>query len=364
MAPALQPSRLLAGVCVFLFGLALGSVLSSALRAHEVRHAIEIRTGPGLAHGFAPAPDNVKLMRPADMITFKSSETHPRQSQSSRQDGRVDVKELVKRGAVKVSSMNASSASRASGATSRSDGASQASKDSPKCAQGALQFSKRDCSDEKNLVWVGNPTYGGWKVCMTSIRNMPRKKRKGLVVYGFGVGTNTSWDEALINDYGVPVHAFDPTPKSIAYVQNREELQTPMFKFSAVGIGDADREETWNIPRRSVSQSKYNHQDSGMSTEVEVRSLTSIMKERGHTYLDICKIDVEGAEYEVLISLLEDGGCLPTNQLLMETHSYQVAGLQSAHVKTKALLGKAGFKLVSAGIGGHEHTWIRFQSRP
>src|SRR5688572_4934876 len=38
------------------------------------------------------------------------------------------------------------------------------------------------------------------------------------VVYSFGVGDNVSWDLAMIERFGVTVHAFDPTPQSIAWV--------------------------------------------------------------------------------------------------------------------------------------------------
>ena len=36
------------------------------------------------------------------------------------------------------------------------------------------------------------------------------------VVYSFGVGDNVAWDLEMIRQFGGTVHAFDPTPASIA----------------------------------------------------------------------------------------------------------------------------------------------------
>ncbi|KAA8493532.1 Methyltransferase-like protein 24 [Porphyridium purpureum] len=230
------------------------------------------------------------------------------------------------------------------------------------CAHRALKFTKRSCGYKSGLRMLGDKVYGGWKMCVEGIHEMAKEQREALVVYGFGVGFDTSWDEALMSQYGLNVHAFDPTPRSLEYVRGRKELQTPLFHHSAVGLGTTNRNETWYEPRKGrweASNSKYNHLKDGIAHEVEVKTLKTLMQERGHTHIDVLKIDIEGAEYEVLVDLLKDGGCLPTNQLLMETHSYQMKQLWKAHGETVALLEQAGFRLVFAGPGNHEHTWIQ-----
>ncbi|KAA8493533.1 Methyltransferase-like protein 24 [Porphyridium purpureum] len=232
------------------------------------------------------------------------------------------------------------------------------------CAEEALSFRKWPCEQKGGLRMLGDKVYGGWKMCVEGIHEMAKEQREALVVYGFGIGFDTSWDEALMSQYGLNVHAFDPTPRSLEYVRGRKELQTPLFHHSAVGLGTTNRNETWYEPRKGrweASNSKYNHLKDGIAHEVEVKTLKTLMQERGHTHIDVLKIDIEGAEYEVLVDLLKDGGCLPTNQLLMETHSYQMKQLWKAHGETVALLEQAGFRLVFAGPGDHEHTWIRFE---
>ena len=61
--------------------------------------------------------------------------------------------------------------------------------------------------------------------------------------------------------------------------------------------------------------------DSDMTQIVSapVNTLSNFMQERQHEYLDVFKLDIEGAEYEVLEDLIEHD-FLPFTQLLIEYH--------------------------------------------
>ena len=66
-----------------------------------------------------------------------------------------------------------------------------------------------DCAKER----IGSE-YGGWDVNTETID-------KHSTVYSFGVGEDASFDIALIEKFGLTVHAFDPTPRSIEWVRGR-----------------------------------------------------------------------------------------------------------------------------------------------
>ena len=57
--------------------------------------------------------------------------------------------------------------------------------------------------------------YGGWTY---DSRNITANS----VVYSVGLGEDTSWDEGIMNRFGVQVWGFDPTPKSIKYVHSNK----------------------------------------------------------------------------------------------------------------------------------------------
>ena len=53
--------------------------------------------------------------------------------------------------------------------------------------------------------------YGAHTVCRDGLS-------ANSVVYSFGVGEDASFDLELIGRFGCTIHAFDPTPRSIAWV--------------------------------------------------------------------------------------------------------------------------------------------------
>jgi FkbM family methyltransferase len=143
-------------------------------------------------------------------------------------------------------------------------------------------------------------SYGGWVI------------PEGLlsadsVCYSAGVGTDVSFDVELIKRYGCTVNAFDPTPTSVALIEQSDLPDSFIFHPWAVGGSNGQREFRL-----------YNERDGSASMVLgrvgapfvaQCRTIASIMDELGHAHLDLLKLDIEGAEYEVLDSLAADGIC-------------------------------------------------------
>eukprot|EP00884_Botryococcus_braunii_P008612 jgi/Botrbrau1/17752/Bobra.0127s0012.1 len=56
---------------------------------------------------------------------------------------------------------------------------------------------------------------------------------------------------------------------------------------------------------------------------VPVKSLPTIMRELGHTWVDVLKIDIEGGEWRILDHLTRQPGRFPFTQLQVEFHNLQ-----------------------------------------
>ncbi|HAG34218.1 MAG TPA: hypothetical protein DCL12_02595, partial [Cryomorphaceae bacterium] len=89
--------------------------------------------------------------------------------------------------------------------------------------------------------------------------------------------------------------------------------------------------------------------------EVQLSTLKDLMKQLGHTRLDVLKIDIEGAEYEVLPALLADG--IEIDQILIEFHDRWVEGIPSKAVH-EALAAK-GYVLVAHSAHYEEFTYLK-----
>jgi FkbM family methyltransferase len=142
--------------------------------------------------------------------------------------------------------------------------------------------------------------YGGWIV-------PPSLLSASSVCYCVGVGEDITFDLALIRRFGCHVHAFDPTPRAALHVA-AEAGKIDSYHFHPVGLWSADAELKFYVPRnrQHVSHSIVNLQGTDEYFVARCRRLSSLMAELGHSRLDLLKLDIEGAEYEVLRSMLAD----------------------------------------------------------
>ena len=165
-----------------------------------------------------------------------------------------------------------------------------------------------------NSEWHGNE-YGGFYICPDVLKN------NEIIVYSAGIGEDISFDIDIINRYNnCKIFAFDPTPKSIKWVE-KQSLHSN-FNFYPYGISDKTGEEQMFLPKNSEHVSGSIYESEHLSKEdrivVQMKSIESIIAENNHNYIDIIKMDIEGSEFRVLESL--DFGKLNCGQILIEFH--------------------------------------------
>lgn len=126
------------------------------------------------------------------------------------------------------------------------------------------------------------------------------------IVYSVGIGEDASFDIELARITGCTVHAFDPTPRALAYMDG---LQNPAIVPHPYGLWNEDGTIPLFLPRNDehVSLSVVDRFDTGRSFELPMRTLESAMRECGHESIDLLKMDIEGAEVEVLDSMISSG---------------------------------------------------------
>ncbi|MGA9529284.1 MAG: FkbM family methyltransferase [Terriglobales bacterium] len=177
------------------------------------------------------------------------------------------------------------------------------------------------------------------------------------VVYSFGVGEDISFDRELIERWGVTVHAFDPTPRSIAWIGT--QTLPGGFIFHPYGVAAEDGLRRFHAPRDPglVSHTLLDRNASSGAIEVPVQRLCTSMGELGHAAIDLLKMDIEGAEYEVVADLLACAA--DVRQLLIEFHHrWSEIGID----RTKAALrdlNAAGYRVFSVSASGEEYSFMK-----
>jgi FkbM family methyltransferase len=142
--------------------------------------------------------------------------------------------------------------------------------------------------------------YGGWVV-------PPSLLSDASVCYCAGVGEDITFDLELIRRYGCSVFAFDPTPRAARYAAVQAGT-VGSFHFQPVGLWSENADLKFYAPRnrQHVSHSIVNLQGTDAFFVGRCRRLASLMSELGHSHLDLLKLDIEGAEYAVLQSMIAD----------------------------------------------------------
>lgn len=193
--------------------------------------------------------------------------------------------------------------------------------------------------------------YGGYAVCPVGLN-------AHSVVYSFGIGEDISFDVALMERYGMSIHAFDPTPRSIRWVE--EQNVGDRFVVHPWGLAAHDGtarftppENPEHISHTVLDRDKY----AGDIIEVPVFRLETVMRKLGHDHLDILKMDIEGAEYDVVDELVASS--IRPTQILMEYH-HHLEGVPLA--RTEASVEKlqgAGYRIFALSDTGRELSFVR-----
>lgn len=191
-------------------------------------------------------------------------------------------------------------------------------------------------------------SYGGWSV-------LPGRLSKDSVVYGVGVGQDASWDLAMIERFGCEVHAFDPTPRSVRWVASRS--WPAGWRFHPWGLAAFDGEAEFVMPNADPEWSSYvmNAPAGGTAYEkvrVPVKRLETVMRELGHGRIDVLKMDIEGAEYDVIDDLLK--GSIRPGQLLVEFHYWQDLPAVERMRRSVEGLHRAGYRAFARSAHGPE----------
>jgi FkbM family methyltransferase len=169
--------------------------------------------------------------------------------------------------------------------------------------------------------------YGGWSIPLSI------KLDSNSIVYSAGVGEDISFDLNLQDKYKCNIILIDPTKRALTHFKEvRDYYAKKIFKFS----GSIQPDYLTNICTVNPNFCKFSYVKKGLYKEksvlkfykqtnpkyisqslvdnmfgkdydeVEVDSLKNIMSEYNHNRIDLLKLDIEGAEVDVLEQMLND----------------------------------------------------------
>lgn len=206
--------------------------------------------------------------------------------------------------------------------------------------------------------------YGGW-FCAPALLS------EGATAVCCGAGEDISFDVALNSRFAMHVLCVDPTPRAIVHVEKilaQSELRNvqagpaPVEQHGTNGIRPERfklvKAAVWSVDGAlrlwepadvaDVSYSALNLQCTQRYIEVLGRTLGSILHEHELSDVAVLKLDIEGAEYEVVRNMVEAG--IRPRQLLVEFdefHHPASLGALIRVIRTVGLLNQVGYQLAS-----------------
>ena len=204
---------------------------------------------------------------------------------------------------------------------------------------------------KKDKQWVGN-SYGGFYVANDSLCD-------NSIVYSIGIGEDVSFDLDIIEKYSCKVFAFDPTPKSVNWVN--KNVSNNKFNFSPTGISIEKGTRLFYLPKDSKhvsgSLEKIFTVNESNAIELYFDTLKNQMTKNNHQKINLLKMDIEGSEYDILNFILTEK--IEIDQILVEFHPHLV---QNGREKTKSTINKLenfGYKCFARSNSFLEYSFIK-----
>ncbi|SMO80130.1 methyltransferase, FkbM family [Saccharicrinis carchari] len=200
-------------------------------------------------------------------------------------------------------------------------------------------------------LWYGGK-YAGFYVC-------PDLLDEKSIVYSFGIGEDVSFDNTVIKKHACHVFGFDPTPKSIDWIYSQKTNKK--FHFYKFGISDKSGFVDFFLPKNpeyvSGSLLDTTNVDTNRKVRVVMKSLEDIMNELNHKHIDVLKMDIEGAEYDVIDNILRSK--VSITQILIEFHD---RFFENGALRTKQAIQKLnshGYAIFAVSDSFEEISFIR-----
>lgn len=164
--------------------------------------------------------------------------------------------------------------------------------------------------------------YGGWWLDAHAVGTYP-------LLVDCGLGLDISFPSAFLARFGGQVVGIDPHPRSVAYCEAHKP--PGMEIWPRAFWRESGHRLMFHLPRGAdalpqgadaISGSLLaSHSYAGGGTiEVLTTSLDEVLARTGRDACDVLKLDIEGAEYDVLEALCASGEIRRARQVLVEFH--------------------------------------------
>lgn len=191
--------------------------------------------------------------------------------------------------------------------------------------------------------------YGGWWIDARSVGAAP-------LLVDCGLGEDISFPTTFLERFGGSVVGIEPNPRSLAY--SRRHCPPGMTIREQAFWTVAGETLSFHLPRPQDQLPKgadgvsgslvgsHEYVEGGKALTVTTTSLAEVLADAGREECDLLKLDIEGAEYDVLAALCHSGDIRRARQVLIEFHHKVTHHTLAETTAVADAVRAAGFELV------------------
>lgn len=146
-----------------------------------------------------------------------------------------------------------------------------------------------------------NKKYDNKLVIIGNYKILPNNLSKNSIIYSCGIAENTTFDDAISKKFDCDVFMFDPTKESKKFMDTNIN---PKLKFFNIGIWKFDGNIKFYSDTDNINLSVTNLFHTKTYKVLPCKSIATLMKEHKQNIIDVLKMDIEGASFEILNDLL------------------------------------------------------------
>lgn len=200
----------------------------------------------------------------------------------------------------------------------------------------------------KGFIRLGT-RYGGWWLDTNTLNHSP-------LLIDCGLGEDISFPIAFLEKFKGHVIGVEPNPRSLDYC--RIHVPSGMTIIPKAIWTDAGQDVVFHLPRPQnqlppgadgVSGSligSHEYVNGGDDLHIQTTSFAEILANENRQSCDVLKIDIEGAEYELIDALIARNELPHANQLLIEFHHNVTHHTLDETQSTTQKIMDAGFDLI------------------
>jgi FkbM family methyltransferase len=150
-----------------------------------------------------------------------------------------------------------------------------------------------------------------------SIHRVNYDLSKDSLVFDIG-GFKGEWSHTISKKYNCDIYIFEPVKTFFDQIKNKFK-DNKKIKVYNLGLYSETKEEFISVAGDSSS---HVNQKSGNSEKIQLQNVVEFLKEKNVSYVDLAKINIEGAEYDLINKLIDNNVITVFNNLQVQFHNF------------------------------------------